>query len=161
MKILIISDTHRQHNNLEKVIAKESPMDLVIHLGDAEGSEDYIEAISECPLEIVAGNNDFFSRLEREKVITVLGHRMLLTHGRYLGVSLGLDILTDEAKSKQVDVVLFGHTHIPCIEYREKLLVLNPGSLSYPRQVGKQPSYMVMNIEEKQEIQIELKYLKK
>lgn len=160
LKILIISDTHRQHENLEQVIVKESPIDLVIHLGDAEGCEDYIEAISDCPLEIVAGNNDFFSNLDREKVITLLGHKMLLTHGHYYRVSLGLDTLVEEAKVKQADIVVFGHTHIPCVERIEEILVLNPGSISYPRQVGKEPTYIVMQLEEKQEIEIEIKKLK-
>ena len=37
MKILIISDTHRKHENLLKVLEQECPVDLLIHLGDAEG----------------------------------------------------------------------------------------------------------------------------
>ena len=36
MKILIISDTHRKHENLLKVLERECPVDLLIHLGDAE-----------------------------------------------------------------------------------------------------------------------------
>ena len=32
MKILIVSDTHRQHRNLEKAIEKERPFDMLIHL---------------------------------------------------------------------------------------------------------------------------------
>lgn len=39
MKILIVSDTHRLDDNLKKVIAKECPADMLIHLGDAKGSE--------------------------------------------------------------------------------------------------------------------------
>ena len=39
MKILIVSDTHRKDDNLKKVIEKTSPLDMLIHLGDAEGSE--------------------------------------------------------------------------------------------------------------------------
>ena len=42
MKILIVSDTHRRHTNLETVLEREKPIDLMIHLGDAEGAEDYI-----------------------------------------------------------------------------------------------------------------------
>ena len=40
MKILIISDTHRKHDNLLKVLERECPVDLLIHLGDAEGYDD-------------------------------------------------------------------------------------------------------------------------
>ena len=68
MKILIISDTHRKHDNLLKVLERECPVDLLIHLGDAEGYEDYIAEQAGCPVEVVAGNNDFFSSLPREKL---------------------------------------------------------------------------------------------
>ena len=61
MKILIICDTHRKHENLLKVLERECPVDLLIHLGDAEGDEDYIAEQAGCPVEVVAGNNDFFS----------------------------------------------------------------------------------------------------
>ena len=39
MKILIVSDTHRKNENLKKVLDREPPFDMMIHLGDAEGSE--------------------------------------------------------------------------------------------------------------------------
>ena len=42
MRVLIISDTHRKHENLLKVLERVEPIDLLIHLGDAEGYEDYI-----------------------------------------------------------------------------------------------------------------------
>ena len=42
MKILIVSDTHRRDGNLQTVIEKTAPFDMLIHLGDAEGSEDRI-----------------------------------------------------------------------------------------------------------------------
>ena len=61
MKVLIVSDTHRKHKNLEIALERQQPIDLLIHLGDAEGCEDYIAELAGCPLEIVAGNSDFFS----------------------------------------------------------------------------------------------------
>ena len=45
MKILIISDTHRQHESLKKVLKKEGKIDKLIHLGDVEGYEDYIKEL--------------------------------------------------------------------------------------------------------------------
>ena len=38
MKVLIVSDTHKKNENYFHVLEKEKP-DLVIHCGDAEGSE--------------------------------------------------------------------------------------------------------------------------
>lgn len=48
MKILIISDTHGAHRNFDRVIEKEQPLDMLIHLGDVEGDEDYIPAVADC-----------------------------------------------------------------------------------------------------------------
>lgn len=61
MKILIVSDTHRKDGNLYDVIKKEKPLDMLIHLGDAEGSEHVIvDWLNEgCELVMVQGNNDF------------------------------------------------------------------------------------------------------
>ena len=39
MKILIVSDTHRRNENLKMVLERSGPLDLLIHLGDGEGSE--------------------------------------------------------------------------------------------------------------------------
>ena len=55
MKILIVSDTHRRDANLKEVLLKVSPIDKLIHLGDSEGSEDYIRQIANCPVHIVSG----------------------------------------------------------------------------------------------------------
>ena len=39
MKILIVSDTHRRDAALRDLIEDLKPLDMFIHLGDAEGSE--------------------------------------------------------------------------------------------------------------------------
>ena len=58
MKVLIVSDTHRMHRNLETVIERTKDVDMLIHLGDVEGGEDYIRALVDYPVKIVSGNND-------------------------------------------------------------------------------------------------------
>ena len=67
MKVLIVSDTHRQNENFVQVVDREEPIDLLIHCGDIEGSEYLISQRAGCPVYMVAGNNDFFSDLPREK----------------------------------------------------------------------------------------------
>ena len=52
MKVLIVSDTHGHEGNLEKVLGKVGDIQHLIHLGDVEGHEDYIEAISGCPVHL-------------------------------------------------------------------------------------------------------------
>ena len=150
MKILIVSDTPRKEDNLKQVIEEEKPLDMLIDLGDSEGSEVLIgEWVNVgCRLEMVMGNNDFFSSLDRELDLELRGHRILLTHGHYYNVSLGIEGIYQEALDRECDIAMYGHTHRPFLEERGGITILNPGSLSYPRQEGRKPSYMIMYMEE-------------
>lgn len=159
MKILIVSDTHGHTKNLEKVLEKVGEIDLFIHCGDLEGNEDYIRALVEVPCYMVAGNNDWFSDLTREHEITVDDYRVWITHGNSYGVSMGTERLLEEASARNVDVVMYGHTHKPLIEYRDNITILNPGSLSYPRQNGRKPSYLIMEIDREHEAHYTINYL--
>ena len=159
MKILIISDTHRKHENLERVLERVQPVDLLIHLGDAEGYEDHIAEMVGCPMEVVAGNNDFFSMLPKEKEIEIGKYKVLITHGHYYYVNAGIADIETEAAARDMDIVMFGHTHRPVIDYTKDLIALNPGSLSYPRQEGKRPSYIIMELDQKGEAHFEIDYL--
>ena len=80
MKILIVSDTHKSHRNLERILKEVHSVDLLIHLGDTEGGEDDIAALADCPSHIVRGNNDFFSELPQEEEFEVMGHHIFITH---------------------------------------------------------------------------------
>lgn len=156
MKVLIVSDTHRQHGNLEQAIKEAGNIDLLLHLGDAEGGEYYIQQIAGCPMEIISGNNDFFSDLEREKEIIIGKYKVLLTHGHYYYVSLGTENILEEGRARGMDIVMFGHTHRPLIEIHDDITLINPGSISYPRQEGKKPTYMIMDIDDEEEAKFTL-----
>ncbi len=161
MKILIVSDTHRQNANYLEVLRKEKPLDMVIHCGDIEGSEELIAAACECPSVMVAGNNDFFSPLPREEEIEIGRYKVLVTHGNYYYVSSNNELIKDEARARGFDIVMYGHIHRPVVEQEEDLIVVNPGSLSYPRQEGRRPSYVIMELDENGEAHFEIRYLEK
>lgn len=161
MKILIVSDTHGHESGLEEAIEKETPFDMLIHCGDVEGREFIVEAMAECPCSIVAGNNDFFSDLPREDEFRISGKRVLVTHGHYYGISAGMDVLIQAAKSRGCEIVFYGHTHRPEIKEENGVLAINPGSLAYPRQRGGEKSYAVMTTDGRGNIKTEIKYLKK
>ncbi len=161
MRVLIVSDTHSNHANLKKVLKMERPRDLLIHLGDSEGCESYIEEIAECPVEIVSGNCDFFSSLSQEKILEIGKYKVMITHGHYYNVNVGIEDIKKEAVGRGCDIVMFGHTHRPFLDYSKNLIVLNPGSMSYPRQEGKCPSYAVMETDENGEAHFKLNYVKR
>jgi len=159
LKILIISDTHGNNQKVADLMEIEKSADMVIHCGDAEGGEYMIENVCGCPLEIVTGNNDFFSTLPKEREFVVNGKRFFLTHGHYYYVSMGIERILNEAADRQADVVLYGHTHRPMITAADGIWAMNPGSLAYPRQANRKPSYILMNISDEGEITAEIKFM--
>jgi len=158
-KILIVSDTHRKNDNYLDVLQIEGKLDMVIHLGDVEGSEYTIQEAAGCQVEMISGNNDFFSDFPSEKTLQIGEYRVMITHGHRYYIGMGNEMLKSEAIAKGVDIVMYGHTHKPVIEISSSLIALNPGSLSYPRQENRRPSYIIMTIDDKGEADFELKYL--
>lgn len=161
MKVLIVSDTHGSDTNLERAVAREKPFDMMIHCGDVEGREIFIQALADVPCCIVSGNNDFFSDLPREEEFFLGGKRVMVTHGHYYGVSMDIQGLVEEAGSRGCQAVFFGHTHRPVIQQRDGILAINPGSLAYPRQQGRKPSYAVLFIDGQGDMKAEIRYLER
>ena len=145
MKILIVSDTHGRNSGIEETIEREKPFARIIHLGDAEGYEDYIEELAGCPLE--------------EKTLLIGDLNIFITHGHYYCVNAGCDGIRREGIRRGADIVMFGHTHMPLIREEGKLTLINPGSLSYPRQPGRKPSYIVMETAQGKKPEFEIRYL--
>ena len=159
MRILIVSDTHRHDQNLKEVLLRAGPIDRLIHLGDAEGSEDYIRQIANCPVNIVRGNNDFYCDLPREEEFTLGRYKVLITHGHYYYVSLNMQEIMRQAKARNMDIVMFGHTHRPLIKFEDGIAFLNPGSISYPRQEGRKPSFIIMEIDKQGEAHYSINFI--
>ena len=148
MNILIISDTHGFDDRVRVILDRIGPFDMLIHCGDVEGQEAEIQEWADCPCLMVAGNNDWSSRLPREIVTTIDDYKVMITHGNRYVVSLDKEMLREEALSRDVDICMFGHTHKPLVETKGSLTMLNPGSLSYPRQISRDPTYILMRIDE-------------
>ncbi len=159
MKILIVSDTHGRDAVLKSVLEAVKPIDMLVHCGDVEGSEDYIRALAECPVHMVAGNNDFFCELPKEEEFCIGRYRVLLTHGHYYYITMGAQMMKEDARARGFDIVMFGHTHRPFLEQEAGITVLNPGSLSFPRQEGRKPSYMIMELDRHGEAHFTVNYV--
>lgn len=160
MRILIVSDSHGRNVYLDQAIEKVGAIDLLIHLGDFEGSEDYIEAIAPCKLEMVSGNNDYFSSIDREKIITIGRYKVLLTHGHRHRVNYSTDTIKSFGLQERVDIVMFGHTHIPLIDLSGSVMLINPGSISLPRQDGRIPTFILMELDNQGKAHFTLNCLK-
>ncbi len=163
MKILIVSDTHGRDDNLRKVIELQSPFDMMIHLGDTEGSEDYFEewvGNDNCEIHVVRGNNDYFCTTPNEEEFYIGKFKAFITHGHHYGVNMGPEMLEDEARDRGADIVMYGHTHRPYLRRLDDgLIVLNPGSISFPRQEGRKYSYALMDIDREGQAHFTIVYL--
>lgn len=159
MKILIVSDTHRRNENFLTVMDRVRPVDMVVHCGDVEGSESVIEKAAGCPVQMVRGNNDFLSLMPKEKEFRIGNYKVWLTHGHNYCVSMNYEIIKQEARDRDVDIVMCGHTHKPIVDTSRNVTLLNPGSMSYPRQEGRRPSYILMEIDRDGEAHYTINYL--
>lgn len=159
MKVLIVSDTHGRHGNLDKILEREKNFDMFVHLGDVEGGEAYLEAVVDCEKHMVRGNNDFFSDLPREEEFYIGRYKTFITHGHGYYVSLNAEHIKEEGRARKADIVMFGHTHRPYLEQEEDIILLNPGSVSFPRQEGRRGSYMILELDEKEDLHFKQCYL--
>ncbi len=158
MKVLIVSDTHRKNDTYFNVVRLHKP-DMVIHCGDAEGYEEVLTEAAGCPVHIVLGNNDFFSNLPREKDIQIGKYKIWVTHGHNYLVSMGNETIKREAIARGADIVCYGHTHRPVVDRDEEIIAVNPGSLSYPRQENRRPSYVIMEMDRGEQLHFTVAYL--
>jgi len=134
-KILVMSDSHGDTSLAEKVMKKHRDVDMVIHLGDYFRDADRLhELYPQIRFEYVYGNSDFMiGDVPMEKVLELEGQRVLLTHGHRYSVKWGVERLEAKAHNENIQLLLFGHTHISQLVNGPGYIILNPGSISDPR----------------------------
>lgn len=134
MKIIVVSDTHGRINEfINKLNNMEKP-DLIIHLGDYVEDGEEIQNIIKVKTVIVKGNGDYFNQNYKEDMLLeVEGKKIFLTHGHRYNVRNRIDNLLYKCEELKADIALFGHTHIPIILEESGIMIMNPGSASYPR----------------------------
>jgi uncharacterized protein len=132
----VISDTH---GLVRSDIARAfSGVALILHAGDVGGAA-VLEALGKiAPVEAVYGNVDdpHDPALARERVVTVEGVTIHVSHGHELGRPTAELVLSRYGG----DIVIFGHTH-RAVKMRspDGRLALNPGAAG-PRRFDVTPS---------------------
>ena len=163
LRILIMSDSHGRNENVELAIAQVreeiGEFQMLILLGDV-GDAREIESLAGVPCYIVRGNTDYDAKLLNANVIEAGGHRIFATHGHLYQVDMRLDLLRFAALENDCDIAMYGHTHVPYLEEDpDDVTILNPGSISKPRQADHRYTYMVMEIDDEDEVTYELRYV--
>jgi putative phosphoesterase len=146
MNLLVFSDSHGRGSNMLDALARQIKRpDAIIFLGDGLKDLWYCD-FGDIPIFAVSGNCDIYNFYgkgiaDKELVVTFGGKRFMLVHGDRYGVKQGFARIVMAADEKEVDVVLFGHTHTPLSLYIDKddnelglnlkkpLYLFNPGSI--------------------------------
>lgn len=145
MRLLVISDSHKRGDIVERIIKREPEAKHIFFLGDVVGDiEDFEFLYTDRIFHIVSGNCDYASTIKSSDIATVENKRIFFTHGHTLSVKYGIERLKNKALDNNCEIALYGHTHISRISYDEGLYIVNPGSCSCSREGAE--SYAVIDI---------------
>lgn len=159
MTVLVVSDSHGRNENLERAILQVRP-DMIYHLGDAQGYENELRTGCGVPLFYVRGNCDWGSDAPIYQVTKLGSHRIFLTHGDRYGVKYSNEELINAAMQHDCDVAIYGHTHWPELVKADGMTVLNPGSISLPRQPGRIPTFATIDVDKNGELHYTINEMK-
>ena len=147
MRLLVISDTHKKIRGVLNLLKGDHRFDAIIHLGDMVEDAEDLHHISGLPVYYVAGNCDWGSHYGKsEKVIELMGKRIYICHGHLARVKESDDVLRRLIINEGYDMALYGHSHVASIRYEGEAILMNPGSISLPR--DGRPSFGVISIDE-------------
>lgn len=157
-KILVLSDSHGNVENMLYAIQDTMP-DMILHLGDCwTDTEDLIEECPDIPIHRVPGNCDYENDF-LEKIIEIEGKSIMICHGHTYNVKAGYLNIQMAAMEKEVDMVLFGHTHRVFYDNHNGLFMMNPGSVGAPA-FGIPASYGLIYLDDRDDaIKYEIKYI--
>lgn len=146
MKILLLSDSHGHTDRMLSVLDRHRDIGYAVHLGDYGTDVDIINKTYPTMLtEAVQGNNDKSLVYPLEKVLQLVGKRIFITHGHAYNVGRDLTPLIAKAHQEKAEIAIFGHTHVPFIEQRDDVLLINPGCLYRARSLHG-PTYSILEI---------------
>ena len=157
-KILVVSDTHGNIPALEAVLkwaAADKTINTAFFLGDGLQDLNRVPATGFSPEWVqVKGNNDYAPSVPEVAVFELNGHRFFLCHGHRFRLNNNYDTLFAAARNTESEAVFFGHLHIPVFEKADGLLLVNPGSVGWPRN-NTGASFAVINCKPQELLNVE------
>lgn len=142
--IAVVSDTHASINKVINELIPYHPKHLFF-LGDFYTDGLHIAKHLDISVDAVIGNCDGNTSIDaEEKVIQIENFKFLLVHGHKYKVKVSFNRLFYRAEELGVDMVVFGHTHVPYLGKINNIWMMNPGSPTIPRN-GSKASYGIIN----------------
>ena len=138
MRIIVFSDSHRDHKICTDVVNRIIDVDMILHAGDnSDDAKKISKQFQDITVSFVAGNCDFGDGA-KELVIEAERKKIFLTHGHLYNVKNDIEYtsLFERAKELGCDCAVFGHTHLGLCDVRRGITLLNPGSIKYGRTFG-------------------------
>jgi putative phosphoesterase len=130
IKIGVISDTHLEDydDGMRQCIEEHfSDVDMILHAGDIVDLK-VLEIFGKKEVKAVCGNMDNSSVKERfpeHLLFDINGFKFLLIHG--WGSPWGIEEKISD-RFKDVNCIVYGHTHKPVNHKKSNVLFFNPGS---------------------------------
>lgn len=130
VKIGVISDTHLDDydERMRKSVEEHfRDVDMILHAGDMVDLR-VLKIFGNKEVRAVCGNMDNYSikqKYPEHLLFEINGYKFLLIHG--WGSPWGLEEKIS-AKFKNVNCVVYGHTHKPANHIKDDILFFNPGS---------------------------------
>ena len=146
MRIAIAGDSHGRIEMAARSIQKAEP-DYLFFTGDYYSDGKKLARWMNIDWFGVMGNCDYGRIGKQEQQVTLAGRTFYLIHGHQYGVKRNLNSLFYRGQELGVDLVLFGHTHLPLCENIKGMWLINPGSTSLPR-LGGNGSYALIDLDE-------------
>ena len=144
MRILVLSDSHGAVDRMRQAVELSTPQHMLF-LGDCLPDADALQAaFPQLPMTTVPGNCDWSSTEEPERLIELGGKRILMMHGHTRSVKYTLLNAVCAAREYGADILLFGHTHCPLVDWDGALYTMNPGAAGDPRR----PTYGIITVNE-------------
>lgn len=155
MRIGVMSDSHGDEYAVKKAVQIAGAVDIWLHAGDYYHDVNFIRENYGNQIVSVAGNCDGIGiKCPEEEFIEFAGKSIWICHGHRYSVKSSTRELEWMAKKYQVDIAIYGHSHIPEFHWEDKLLILNPGSVARPR--FKNPTFAMIEIDDKGNIKPEI-----
>jgi len=148
VRVLIVSDSHGRADLLAQIVEEVQP-DHMIHCGDFCTPLDRLPDVSRS---VVRGNCDW-EEVADERIWEKEGLRFFVAHGHRHQVKTDLSQIRHRAEEMGAHIACFGHSHVPVCEQAGTILLINPGSIAYPRGVA-HPSYAVLESEASRQVQV-------
>jgi hypothetical protein len=127
VRVGVISDTHGVlHPDVGRVFAR---VDHILHAGDVGSATVLAELGRLAPVTAIRGNADpaGLAGLPACRCVELGGRRVLLVHQGLVSGGRTTDELERGLRRHRPAVAVFGHSHVPLVERRDGVLLLNPG----------------------------------